>query len=394
MLYSVKAPRQHSPHPTPSETSQNPPIQPPGQSNISEQILERLSGDQISEKFDSAVKDGMSPEIAIIEIMNKYNIDINDLHKTLSEKGLNVSFSKVKYKEIAHYVGLDHVKRFNDAVLFDLYRSRVPNVIFRSIVEDIDMLILQYGPLMDQANEEATSRTLSPIFNRLVAIFEHAIINEHESIIYGRLTTKGRIEYHFKTFGAVAILFVEVKHLIRSLNDKMDAIGQVIAECDACDWSNVSSNIHVPIYGILCDAVGFSFFRFNGSASKPDRFTGGYYPDGNTDTRRFSIIPIFPTVPKPLGFLISLRIITELVFDIMLAAYCESLVVFRDRSQAEVSRGRPRKSLANWEEAIKHAESARVKFRAAETKRKESLPDEADAICDEAYNDLKSRYNF
>lgn len=48
----------------------------------------------------------------------------------------------------------------------------------------------------------------------------------------GRITTRGKIKCHFKTFGILSIVFVEAKLKIGSIDERMNAIGQVIAECD------------------------------------------------------------------------------------------------------------------------------------------------------------------
>jgi len=53
-----------------------------------------------------------------------------------------------------------------------------------------------------------------------------------ESTIPGRMMTKGRIEYHFKVFGALTILFTEIKLEIGSADELHDTIAQVIAESD------------------------------------------------------------------------------------------------------------------------------------------------------------------
>ena len=51
-----------------------------------------------------------------------------------------------------------------------------------------------------------------------------------ELIIEGRVTTKGRVEYYFKAFGSVSILFLEVKLEIGDFEERLNAVGQVIAE--------------------------------------------------------------------------------------------------------------------------------------------------------------------
>jgi hypothetical protein len=46
---------------------------------------------------------------------------------------------------------------------FDLYRSRIPTSLLKSIVQDMDILLPQYGPLAEHATEEATSQFLAPV---------------------------------------------------------------------------------------------------------------------------------------------------------------------------------------------------------------------------------------
>jgi hypothetical protein len=74
-----------------------------------------------------------------------------------------VSFPQVKFRDIARFVGLDHTRLLRDIGTFELHRSRIPISLFKSIVQDIDMMMVQYGPPPDHENEEATSRFLSPV---------------------------------------------------------------------------------------------------------------------------------------------------------------------------------------------------------------------------------------
>jgi hypothetical protein len=46
------------------------------------------------------------------------------------------------------------------------------------------------------------------------------------------MTTKGRIEYQFKVYGGITVLFIEVKLAIGSATERLDCYAQVIAECD------------------------------------------------------------------------------------------------------------------------------------------------------------------
>ena len=70
------------------------------------------------------------------------------------------------------------------------------------------------------------------LFNRIVALFDLTIFNTSESIIPDRMTTRGRIGYHFLAFGGLSVLVIEVKFFIGTADERLDAIAQVIAECD------------------------------------------------------------------------------------------------------------------------------------------------------------------
>ncbi|KAF8227578.1 hypothetical protein L208DRAFT_1405158 [Tricholoma matsutake] len=100
---------------------------------------------------------------------------------------------------MAPFVGLDPNRKMNDIATFDLHRSRIPTSLFQV---HMDVLLPQYGPAVEHETEEATSRFLAPIFNCLVALFGFAFRNLPESILDGRVTTRGKIKYYFKVFGS------------------------------------------------------------------------------------------------------------------------------------------------------------------------------------------------
>jgi hypothetical protein len=52
-------------------------------------------------------------------------------------------------------------------------------------------------------------------------------------MIDGRIGTRGRIEYFFKAFGAVAILCIEMKLRVGNEDERLNVIAQVIVECDS-----------------------------------------------------------------------------------------------------------------------------------------------------------------
>ena len=82
------------------------------------------------------------------------------------EDRIHVSFSNVKYGDIAPFVGLAASRRMNDIDTFELHRSRIPTALFKSVVEDINLMMTQYGPPGEHQTEEARSRFLSPVSTR------------------------------------------------------------------------------------------------------------------------------------------------------------------------------------------------------------------------------------
>lgn len=78
----------------------------------------------------------------------------------LVEKGLNVSFSKVKYRDIAPRVGLKFELAGKDMPTFDIHRARIPTSLFKDIIGDLQVIMKQYGEPARHKNEEARSRFL------------------------------------------------------------------------------------------------------------------------------------------------------------------------------------------------------------------------------------------
>lgn len=76
---------------------------------------------------------------------------------------LNVSSSNVKYAAIAPFVGLGSDYGMADIKTFELCRSRIPTALFKSIVQEIDIMLVEYGPPIEHETEQARSRFLSPV---------------------------------------------------------------------------------------------------------------------------------------------------------------------------------------------------------------------------------------
>jgi hypothetical protein len=185
----------------------------------------------------------------ILELMNKYSFDFPRLKELLSgklshsrpfcytksllglttdrlpESDLEVSFSKVKYKDIAPKVGLAPNVRGTDIPAFEMFCARLPKSVFSDILVDLQVFSWQYGPLSMHADEKARARFLSAYFNRIVALFSGLLFNTP-------MTTKDRIKYQFTIYGGVTVVFIQVKLNVGSLAERLNYYAQVIAECD------------------------------------------------------------------------------------------------------------------------------------------------------------------
>jgi hypothetical protein len=78
----------------------------------------------------------------------------------ISIKTSKAGFSKKYYNRAAPIVGLDPLLGMHDVPLFTLRRSRIPTALFKDIVKDMDILMIQYGT---PETEVARSRFLAPV---------------------------------------------------------------------------------------------------------------------------------------------------------------------------------------------------------------------------------------
>ena len=163
----------------------------------------------------------------------------------------------------------------------------------------------------------------------------------------------------------------------------------------ACNQDNSQRVVSMPIYSILYDGNSFRFFIFDGS-TKPYKFSRGIFP---TSESRFEIhegLPLvdFSSEATAHSFVINLRPICEVIFNIFLVTYVAALKMYRDRSVAHPSQRGWFVSPAPWEEALKFAEAALEKSQHAEIKRELKLITVADDMAATALKALEFRYVF
>ena len=69
-------------------------------------------------------------------------------------------------------------------------------------------------------------------------------MNTMAPMIYSRITARGRIEYYFLVFGGHSILVIEVNYKLGDADERLDAIAQVVAECDGMHYAFAISLFH------------------------------------------------------------------------------------------------------------------------------------------------------
>ncbi|KAL0635170.1 hypothetical protein Q9L58_005895 [Maublancomyces gigas] len=250
--------------------------------------------------------------------------DLPQLQWTIRNSSETYSISGVD-RTVRSY---DPQAALRDVSLFPVYRAQITNELFTQIVQD-HYIVTNYGPPQDHYNEETRSRVLAPLFTHTVALFKLLVRNTPESIIEGRLPTKVRIE-HLHAFGVVAILFIQVKFMLKTGKEYLDTVAQVIAEATACDYINSNRDLRTPIYAVLCDGTAFEFFMYT-HHSNP-RLSMGCFLFLASPTQFGQQLKLADLRTESVAaFLLSARQICEALFHISILGYRNALQAYYDR---------------------------------------------------------------
>jgi hypothetical protein len=317
------------------------------------------------ETFANLRKDNISDEEAFLKFIATYDVPLATLNRISTIK-LKVSFSKVKYKDVAPYVWLNPDSNGRDICQLDAFRSRIPRDIFQKIYADVNKAALQYGRMISHDNEEARSRFISSFFSEILYLFGNRVINKPEGVLDAQFTKRGRIEHHFYTMDSVSVVFIEIKKIYTLGSGRLDIIAEVLAECDACDYVNSKSGHWLPILAILCDGEKFDFIVYDSgikSIYSSEPVTG-----------------LIDMKNDPGLFLSSLKRTTEFIFDYFLMAYINGLRSFGHKSElaATKSKSKKRESTEKWIGALAKAEYAHMLCREAADLAHEGMTVEAE----------------
>lgn len=142
------------------------------------------------------------------------------------------SFSAAEYDQIAHHFWkkddtLSHLARGHDILVLPLQFCRIPMALFKEIVADVDRAKLQYGEFQQHANEEARQRFVATWFDRLVTAFHGGVQNKPESVMSGRISTGGRVEFQYHVAGSCVMMLVELNYILTE-RTLVKALAQVL----------------------------------------------------------------------------------------------------------------------------------------------------------------------
>jgi hypothetical protein len=221
------------------------------------------------------------------------------------------------------------------------------------------------------------------------------------------MSTKGRIEYQFVVFGGLSVLVIEVKYVLKSGDDRLNAIAQVVAECDgmvmlasrfdcfepsfsACDYANDRLDFPpFPVYAILCDGASFEFFSFDGK-SWPPIFSRGVFPTSTSKPQEMITLANYRSSSND-EYICSLRPLCETLFYFFLLTFKTGIEAFLQRSSIRATKDkRPRASTPSWREAL--GQAGQALDLAVDAADKASYKDPAaDAITESALERLQAR---
>lgn len=118
----------------------------------------------------------------------------------------------------------------------------------KKICRDVELTDIQCGPLKSDTNEETSSRYVSTVcvrpvsgllshadlnklFHRIAARFQRTVNTQLMTIVDEDAADTGRMEQKFVAFGAIFMLFVDIKRGL-SGRDKADSIVRALATAD------------------------------------------------------------------------------------------------------------------------------------------------------------------
>ena len=230
------------------------------------------------------------------------------------------------------------------------------------------------------------------VFDHLVALFDSTLRNSPKAIG----------SHSFQAFGAIALLVVEIK--LEEGNDaqRLDAIAQVIAECESlhhmvflplsvpfltrgartdCDLTNRSQQYSLPLHCIFIHNGSFEFFKFERTPTSS--FVRGAFPGNPTHLQHGLKLPDFVNAESSLPFILQLRPLCEIIFDMLLVAYIAGLTAYYDQCKETEGENRTR--------SLRPAEQALAVFREAEAQREAGELDLADGTVDRGLLALQER---
>jgi hypothetical protein len=249
-------------------------------------------------------------------------------------------------------------------------------------------------------------------------MFGGLLVNTPEAPLQGTMTKRGRIEYQYRVYGGVTVLFIEVKLELGNDMELLNFIAQVIAECDgtvslysksrscmtnihstACSFMNYRNKYSLPIIGILCDGRSFYFFEFVGryDGEKP-RFSFGQFSDGAKGVNILQSQSRFLQAEFEFDCRSAVKLVRsacDALYFVFLKGYKTGLEAYWNRSiERGKAEGKERTSTPGWHNAMVAAGKALDEAVSAWDKHNKGDREAAIQSADRALSLLTERYNY
>lgn len=130
---------------------------------IDDEIQSLTTDDEISHALEIAMQSSTSLVAAVLQMLDKYDFAVSTLQRVIENQGLSLTFSCATFRSIAPVLGLDPDASLRDVAISNGYRARIPDALFASIIDDIQVGINNYGLPGDQESLKTSSFLVSMV---------------------------------------------------------------------------------------------------------------------------------------------------------------------------------------------------------------------------------------
>ena len=169
---------------------------------------------------------------------------------------LDVTFSRAEFADVAPFFpGLNPRAPDDETAGFgtcSIHPMRVPDIVFKQILHQMDSKFNQYGWPWQQDNETARNHCIAEILTPLLDIFKGVFTDKAEVLMESEISKKkGRVEHRWLAFGSICAEYEELKSEQRVGKKKLKAIAQMMLEADGKKYFYILTSILLNLPPLL-----------------------------------------------------------------------------------------------------------------------------------------------